>query len=159
MSNSLKDQLLGLGFSAPKPESRPQKPNAAGRPAQPQQAPPHHARKDAPRDAFRTELARFFDRFDLLVTPTLAQPPIAAERWGKRPWPWVFAADARYAPFPAPWNFAGYPAITVPAGVHPRTGTPLAVQLVAPDGGEPLLLGVAALLERLAPWPRVAPGY
>jgi Asp-tRNA(Asn)/Glu-tRNA(Gln) amidotransferase A subunit family amidase len=39
-----------------------------------------------------------------------------------------------------------------------RQGQPLAVQLVAPDGGEPLLLGVAAMIERLAPWPRVAPG-
>ena len=115
--------------------------------------------KDLPRDAFRTELARYFDRFDLLVTPTLAQPPIAAARWGQRAWPRTFAANARYAPYPAPWNYAGYPAITVPAGVHPRTGTPLSVQLVAPDGGEPLLLGVAALLERLAPWRRVAPGY
>jgi amidase len=115
--------------------------------------------KDAPRDAFRTELARFFDRFDLLVTPTLAQPPLEAARWGQRPWPRVFAANARYAPFAAPWNFAGYPAMSVPAGVHPRTGTPLSVQLVAPDGGEPLLLGIAALLERLAPWARVAPGY
>lgn len=38
-------------------------------------------------------------------------------------------------------------------------GTPLAVQLVAPDGGEQLLLGVATLLERLAPWARVAPGF
>ena len=115
--------------------------------------------KDLPRDAFRTELARYFDRFDLLVTPTLAQPPIAAARWGQRAWPRTFAANARYAPYPAPWNYAGYPALSVPAGVHPRTGTPLAVQLVAPDGGEPLLLGVAALLERLAPWRRVAPGY
>jgi len=115
--------------------------------------------KDLPRDAFRTELARYFDRFDLLVTPTLAQPPIAAARWGQRAWPRVFAADARFAPYPAPWNYAGYPALSVPAGVHPRTGTPLSVQLVAPDGGEPLLLGVAALLERLAPWRRLAPGY
>ena len=115
--------------------------------------------KDLPRDAFRTELARFFERFDLLVTPTLALPPIAAARWGERAWPRTLAAHARYAPYPAPWNYAGYPAIAVPAGVHPRTGTPLSVQLVAPDGGEPLLLGVAALLERLAPWRRVAPGY
>jgi len=35
----------------------------------------------------------------------------------------------------------------------------MAVQLIAPDGGEQLLLGVAALLERLAPWPRVAPDF
>ncbi|KQX62124.1 amidase [Angustibacter sp. Root456] len=111
------------------------------------------------RAAFRSRLADFFARTDVLVTPALATPPIAAARWGRRGWPRVFAANVRYAPYAAPWNFAGYPAMTVPAGIHPRTGTPLAVQLVGPDGAEPLLLALAAQLERLAPWPRTAPGY
>jgi len=119
----------------------------------------HNLVKDSDRDAFREQLADYFADLDLLITPTLAAPPIEAARWGQRPWPRVFAANARYAPYPAPWNYAGYPAASVPAGVHPRTGTPLAVQLVSPDGGERLLLGVAALLERLAPWQRVAPGF
>ncbi len=39
MSNSLKDQLLGLGFSAPKPAPRPKPGSKAGRPA-PQSARP-----------------------------------------------------------------------------------------------------------------------
>jgi amidase len=45
--------------------------------------------------------------------------------------------------------------MSVPAGLGPR-GLPLAVQLVAPPGGEPTLLGSAATLERLRPWPRSA---
>ena len=119
----------------------------------------HNLVKDADRDNFRSRLSGYFADLDLLVTPTLATPPVEAARWGQRSWPRVFAAHARYAPYSAPWNHAGYPAVSVPAGVHPHTHTPLAVQLVAPDGGEQLLLGVAALLERLAPWPRVAPGF
>jgi amidase len=119
----------------------------------------HNMVKDADRDSFRTHLARYFADLDVLITPTLAMPPVQAARWGRRSWPRVLAANVRYAPYSARWNHAGYPAVSVPAGVHPRTGTPLAVQLVAPDGGEQLLLGVAALLERLAPWPRVAPGF
>lgn len=111
------------------------------------------------RTAFRSRLEPFFARADVLITPVLAGPPLAAARWGRRPWPRVFAANARYAPYAAPWNFAGYPAMTVPAGIHPRTGTPIAVQLVGPDGAEPVLLGLAAQIERLAPWPRTAPGY
>ncbi|MGN6610420.1 MAG: amidase [Angustibacter sp.] len=111
------------------------------------------------RAAFRSRLEEFFAQADVLVTPVLATPPIAAARWGRRGWPRTFAANVRYAPYAAPWNFAGYAAMTVPAGVHPRTGTPLAVQLVGPDGAEPLLLALAAQLERLAPWPRTAPGY
>ena len=67
MSNSLKDQLLGLGFSAPKPEPRPQKPkpHAAGRPAQPRQAPPHHARKDTPRKDHARKPPRTREDIDL----------------------------------------------------------------------------------------------
>ena len=67
MSNSLKDQLLGLGFSAPKPEPRPQKPkpHAAGRPAQPRQAPPHHARNDAPRKDHARKPPRTREDIDL----------------------------------------------------------------------------------------------
>jgi amidase len=111
------------------------------------------------RDRFRARLADYFTHHDVLVTPTLAAPPIAAVRWGSRSWPRTFAANVRYAPYCAPWNFAGYAAASVPAGVHPRTGTPLAVQLVAPEGGEALLLGLAATIERLRPWPRTAPAY
>jgi amidase len=113
---------------------------------------------EADAELFRARMEGYFEGVDLLVTPTLANPPLEAARWGDRPWPWVFAANARFAPYPPPWNYAGFPAVSVPAGVHPSTGTPLAVQLIAPRGGEQLLLGVAALIERLTPWPRVAPG-
>jgi amidase len=62
---------------------------------------------------------------------------------------------ARDAPFAAPWNVAGWPAMAVPAGLDPR-GMPLAVQLVARPGGEGLLLALAGQLEQLRPWPRTA---
>jgi amidase len=101
-----------------------------------------------------------FDRFDVLLTPTLAQPPIAAVRWGGKGWPANVLANARYAPYPAPWNLAGYPAAAVPAGIHRGTGTPLSVQLVTtPEGGESRLLSLAAALEELRPWQRLAPGF
>jgi amidase len=115
--------------------------------------------RDDDRVAFRGDLAAFFADHDVLLTPVLARPPIAAERWGRRAWARVVAANIRYAPYAAAWNYAQYPAASVPAGLHPAVGTPLAVQVVAPDGGEPLVLGVAAQLERLSPWRLRAPGY
>jgi amidase len=45
--------------------------------------------------------------------------------------------------------------MSVPAGLDPN-GLPLAVQLVGRPGTERLLLGLAAQLERLRPWPRTA---
>lgn len=98
----------------------------------------------------------FFAAHDVLVTPTLAQPPLPAVEWARRSWSANVWANTRYAPFAAPWNLAGWPAIAVPAGQHPD-GTPLSVQLVAGPGSEALLLAVAAQLERLRPWPRTAP--
>lgn len=113
-----------------------------------------------PREKGRTRWQRaaegFFSAHDVLLTPTLAQPPIAARAWGRRGWSANMVANVRYAPFCAPWNLAGWPAIAVPAGLHPN-GTPLSVQLVARPGGEALLLSLAAELEQLRPWARTAP--
>jgi len=67
-------------------------------------------------------------------------------------------SNSQYAPFAAPWNLAGWPAMSVPAGTD-RQGQPLAVQLVAKAGGEGLLLSVAAQLEQLRPWSRIAPDF
>ena len=113
---------------------------------------------DESREQWRERLRPFFDEYDVLLTPALARPPIRAVRWGARGWLTNVAVNATYAPYTHPWNLAGYPALAVPHGRHP-IGVPLAVQLVAPSGGEALLLSVARQLEALAPWPRVAPAY
>jgi amidase len=112
--------------------------------------------KEKGRTEWRRRAARFFERVDVLVTPTLAQPPLPARAWRERGWLANLYANARFAPFAAPWNLAGWPAMAVPAGLAPD-GLPLSVQLVAPPGREARLLAVAAQLEQLRPWPRTAP--
>ncbi len=112
--------------------------------------------KQKGRTRWQQRAGRFFERFDVLVTPALAQPPLPARNWGERGWLVNVLANTRFAPFAAPWNLAGWPAMTVPAGLDPD-GRPVAVQLVAPPGGEARLLAVAAQLERANPWPRTAP--
>ena len=62
----------------------------------------------------------FFADHDVLVTPGLAQSPIAAKQWGEGGWLASVLANARYAPFAAPWNLAGWPAMVVPAGSAPE---------------------------------------
>jgi amidase len=111
--------------------------------------------KEHGRRSWQQRAERFFADHDVLMTPGLAQPPIAAKAWAQGSWLHKVLADGRYAPFAAPWNVAGWPAMSVPAGLDPR-GLPLAVQLVAPPGGEGQLLALAAQLEQLRPWPRVA---
>ncbi|MGI8680495.1 MAG: amidase [Jatrophihabitans sp.] len=107
------------------------------------------------RARWRDRAERFFADHDVLVTPALAQPPIRALAWARRGWLANIWSNARYAPFAAPWNLAGWPAMTVPAGLDPD-GLPLAVQLVARPGSESILLGVAAQLEQLRPWQQTA---
>jgi amidase len=97
----------------------------------------------------------FFADHDVLLTPALAQFPPQAKAWSERGWLTNIVSNAWYAPFAAPWNLAGWPAMTVPAGLAPN-GLPLAVQLVGRPGTESRLLGLAAQLEQLRPWPRLA---
>ncbi len=108
------------------------------------------------RARWRRAAEAFFADHDVLITPTLAQPAIEAKAWGERGWLSNVIANVRYAPFAGPWNLAGWPAMAVPAGLHPN-GMPLSVQLVARPGGEALLLSVARQLEVLRPWQRTAP--
>ena len=114
--------------------------------------------KDSGRAAWRKRAESFFGDHDLLVTPALAQSPISAQRWSEKGWLANVLANARYAPFAAPWNLAAFPAMVVPTG-EGQDGLPRSVQLVACPGSEAVLLAVAAQLERLQPWPRLAPAY
>jgi amidase len=104
---------------------------------------------------WRQRALEFFDRWDILITPALAAPPIPRLDWGRRSWIANLSSNAMYAPFCAPWNLAGFPACSVPAGFH-SSGMPLAVQMVAAPGGEGALLAVARQIEQLQPWPRHA---
>ena len=119
--------------------------------------------KDAPVDRLRARVHGFFVDYDLLLTPTLAQPGPLAENWHERGWWANILSNIRYAPYPSTWNLLGWPAASIPAGWHATAQVPLAVQIVAesrPDGaGEALILSLATQLERLRPWPRVAPGF
>ena len=97
---------------------------------------------------------RWFDAgHDVLLTPALAQPPKHAVSksgvaWSDRGWLANVTSDARYAPFAAPWNLAGWPALALPVpSAAPDARIPPSVQLVAPPGGERTLLAVAKLVE------------
>jgi amidase len=100
---------------------------------------------------------QFFADHDVLLTPALAQNPPQARAWSERGWLANILSNTNYAPFAAPWNLAGWPAMAVPAGLAP-SGLPLAVQLVGRPGTESQLLGLAAQLEELRPWPRTSIG-
>lgn len=96
--------------------------------------------------------------FDLVLTPTLATAPIAADAWNERSWFRSLWANLRYAPFPALFNHIAWPAMSIPAGEARIADVPIGVQLAGRPGTEGLLLDVAAQLERALPWTRTAVG-
>ncbi|MEV4216715.1 amidase family protein [Nonomuraea sp. NPDC049725] len=93
---------------------------------------------------------RWFGDADVLVMPALAAIPPRADRWGRRGLVRNVLANVGYAPATGPWNMCGWPAMTVPVATH-SSGLPIGVQLVAPPGGEPHLLGLAAQLQAAHP--------
>jgi amidase len=101
------------------------------------------------------ELARrvvaFWDAYDLLLTPTLAQPPpsIGAIRSGE-PWEQFFKAAA-FTPFTPIANVTGQPAVSVPLA-WTDDGLPVGVQLVGRQADEATLFRVSAQLEQARPW-------
>ena len=86
--------------------------------------------------------------FDLLLTPTIPEPPPLLGRLSPRPTP---QAVAHLGEFTAPFNVTGQPAISLPMARN-RHELPIGVQLVAGYGKEGLLLAVARQLERAADW-------
>jgi amidase len=115
--------------------------------------------RPAPDGPPRRVLARFrtwFADHDVLLSPTLAQPPLRVGAYRGKGLARTLLGLTAYMPFPPPLNLVGFPAASVPAGVT-EDGLPLGVQLAAAPGGEALLLSVARQLETVAPWTRHAP--
>lgn len=92
------------------------------------------------------------DGFDLLLTPTLAEPPVELGTFDTPDEPLLgFIRAAEYVPFTPPFNVTGQPAISLPLAEN-AAGLPIGVQLVGAYGSEDLLLRVAAQLEAARPW-------
>ncbi len=97
------------------------------------------------RYAFRDEMVAFFERYDLLLSPTL--PVVSLEAGKNIPdslrernlVSWVF--------YTYPFNLTGQPAASLPAGLSSQ-GLPIGLQIVGPRNDEISVLKASACLER-----------
>jgi amidase len=96
--------------------------------------------------------------FDLLMTPTLAEPPVLLGTFDSPPDNPLagFMRAAAFTPFTPPFNVTGQPAISLPLA-WTADGLPLGVQFVAAHGREDVLLRLAAQLEQDNPWANRCP--
>lgn len=92
-----------------------------------------------------------FDHHDVLMTPTVARPPVGAAEWEGMSALRTLNAMGMAYPFTAVWNATGQPAASVPAGFT-ADGLPLSVQLVGRPGDEHTLFSLAAQIEAERPW-------
>jgi amidase len=100
------------------------------------------------------EILQFWTDHDVLVTPTLARPPIEigalrpAE--GEPPIQMLMNA-AEFVPFTPVFNVTGQPAVSLPLHMT-GDGLPVGVQFVGAPAAEETLISLAAQLEQARPW-------
>ena len=95
----------------------------------------------------------WYEGWDLLLTPTLAELPLKLGTLVNDPEdPMAIMRRAgEFVPFTPPFNMSGQPAISLPIE-WTDDGLPVGVQLVAAYGREDLLIRVASQLESAKPW-------
>ena len=96
-----------------------------------------------------------FADHDLLITPSLTRPAIAADHFA---WDSVEINGETYQsprydwyPYTHPFNHTGHPALALPAG-WTETNMPVGLQIVAPWHAEDCLIRAGAELEAVRPW-------
>lgn len=99
-------------------------------------------------------MAQFHERYDLLLTPTLAVAGVEAGhdtppdgRYGRD---WL-----SWTPYSYPFNLTLQPAATVPCGFT-EAGLPVGLQIVGPMHADERVLRAARAFEQIRPWPGLA---
>lgn len=99
------------------------------------------------------------DGWDLLITPTLGEPPVRIGEHDPTPDDPLagMRRAATFVPFTTAFNMTGQPAVSLP--LHwSADGLPIGVQLVGAYGREDVLIRVASQLEQAHPWSDRHPG-
>jgi aspartyl-tRNA(Asn)/glutamyl-tRNA(Gln) amidotransferase subunit A len=97
------------------------------------------------------KMQAFFEKYDLLLTPTLPVPPFPVGT----DWPREIAGEKvhplNYLAFTYPFNLTGQPAASVPCG-WTADGLPLGLQIVGRRFEDATVLRAAAAFEKARPW-------
>lgn len=101
--------------------------------------------------AYWDSVRPLFDRYHLLLTPSLsvAAFPVGRlnpEHWPQHAWDWI-----SWASFSYPFNFTGQPAASVPCGFT-GDGLPVGLQIVGRRHADLTVLQASAAFEEARPW-------
>ncbi|MBW2280864.1 MAG: amidase [Deltaproteobacteria bacterium] len=100
------------------------------------------------------QVSHFFERYDVLLTPTMATPPLELGRLSlsRADDPIAYVADLNQTiGFTSLFNASGHPAISLPLHWN-AAGLPIGLQFAGRFGDEATLLRLSAQLEEARPW-------
>jgi aspartyl-tRNA(Asn)/glutamyl-tRNA(Gln) amidotransferase subunit A len=100
------------------------------------------------RVALGSHMRQFMQRYEILVTPTVAVPAFDARPAGQVPM--EPATMLGWTPFSYPFNLTQQPAATIPCGLT-SAGLPIGLQLVGAMFADPLVLRAARAYESMQP--------
>lgn len=102
---------------------------------------------------FSREVARFFLRYDVLLTPTLSEPPLPLGTFDSPPEDPLrgLRVAEKFIPFTPLCNITGQPAMSIPLHWNAE-GLPVGVHFIGKFGDEATLFRLAAQLEEARPW-------
>ena len=93
----------------------------------------------------------FFEKYDLLLTPTVAVPPFKLGNFGPREIAGSKVSPIGWMAFSYPFNITGQPAASVPCGWTDE-GLPVGLQIVGRCFDDVTVLRAAAAFEQASPW-------
>ncbi len=102
---------------------------------------------------FARRVVAFWNEVDVVLTPTLALPPvpIAWQEQGVDGAVEQLLRNTEFTPFTAVANVTGLPAVSLPLRWS-EDGLPVGVQAFGPPAGEALLVRLASQIEEAQPW-------
>ena len=100
---------------------------------------------------YRKRMNEIFNKYDLLLTPTVAVPPFKLGNYGPREIAGKKVSPLAWMAFTYPFNVTGHPAASVPCG-WTDDNLPVGLQIVGRRFDDTTVLKASAAFETASPW-------
>ena len=114
------------------------------------------ANAQAARHDFWEQVRRVYEKFDLLLAPTLAVPPFRVGQDDADPLAGEKLGPLQWSRFTYPFNLTGQPAASVPAG-WTKSRLPVGLQIIGDRHADLVVLQAARAWEQIQPWSEKRP--